>query len=306
MVDVVADTIETLEERPVELNVLTSNDTFEGPATLTGVTQGANGAVTFRPDGSVTYTPVTDFAGQDSFTYTVTTDEGLTETTTVTVTVIDVADVVDGAISTNEDTAQIIDVLTLSGLGAGAEVSEVTQGSNGRVSIDASGLITYTPNGDFNGTDSFTYTVRTAAGSFETATITVTVNPVADIADDVLETNEDTAASLNVITNNDSYSGTVVISSVSQGSNGSVSFQADGTVTYTPNDGFLGADSFTYTTTDVNGEVETATVTVTVVPVNDPPSVTVGSPELDLNADNTADLGSIVTVSDPDTLSLDY
>ena len=65
----------------------------------------------------------------------------------------------------------------------------------------ADGTVTYTPATDFNGSDSFTYTVTTAAGDTETATVNVTVNPVVDVADDTLVTNEDTAGTINVLAN---------------------------------------------------------------------------------------------------------
>ncbi|HHP7243360.1 MAG TPA: Ig-like domain-containing protein, partial [Elainellaceae cyanobacterium] len=58
-------------------------------------------------------------------------------------------------------------------------VTDVTDGANGTVIINPDGTVKYTPNADFNGTDSFTYTV-TSGGVEETATVTVTVNPVND------------------------------------------------------------------------------------------------------------------------------
>ena len=78
-------------------------------------------------------------------------------------------------------------------------VTGVTDGTNGTVTTDGT-TVTYTPNADFNGTDSFTYTV-TSGGVTETATVTVTVNAVADIADDTLTTNEDTPVTINVLAN---------------------------------------------------------------------------------------------------------
>ena len=99
---------------------------------MTGVTDGANGSVTFLADGTVTYTPNTDFNGSDSFTYTVTTAAGDTETATVNVTINAVADVNDDTLTTNEDTAGTINVLTNDTFGAGAAV---TSGDPGRQRI---------------------------------------------------------------------------------------------------------------------------------------------------------------------------
>ena len=94
--DVVDDNIATDEDTPVTANVLTgtngaSADTFGDAPMLTGVTQGAHGAVTFAADGRIIYTPNGDYAGPDDFTYTVT-SAGTTETGTVHVAVAGVND----------------------------------------------------------------------------------------------------------------------------------------------------------------------------------------------------------------------
>ena len=177
LIDVVDDTLTTNEDTPGSINVLTSNDTFSGPVTITGVTQGANGTVTFLADGTVTYTPVADFSGTDSFTYTTTTDEGLTETATVNVVVNQVADVLADIAVTNEDTAVNINVSANDTFSTLSSVTSVTQGANGRVVLEANGTVTYTPDSDFHGTDSFTYSVVATGGVIETGTVTVVVEP---------------------------------------------------------------------------------------------------------------------------------
>ncbi|GHW81956.1 putative RTX toxin+-binding domain fused with VCBS repeat, Cadherin-like and large exoprotein involved in heme utilization or adhesion [Vibrio cholerae] len=104
----------------------------------------ANGTATIDPvTGAWSYTPVADWHGSDSFTVTITDDEGHTTTQVINVTVI----------------------------------TAVTQGANGSVSFDANGEVTYTPNANFHGTDSFTYTV-TSGGVTETITVNVNVSDV--------------------------------------------------------------------------------------------------------------------------------
>ena len=83
--------------------------------------------------------------------------------------------------STSEDTAVSFNAITGAGGGsadsfenAGRAVTSVTQGANGTVTFTAAGLLTYTPNANFNGTDTFSYTV-TSGGVTETATVTVNV-----------------------------------------------------------------------------------------------------------------------------------
>ncbi|PVV24906.1 MAG: hypothetical protein B6D78_00935 [gamma proteobacterium symbiont of Ctena orbiculata] len=61
-------------------------------------------------------------------------------------------------------------------------ITSVTQGTNGTVTIDpVTGNPVYTPDADFNGTDTFTYTIDDGNGGTDTATVTVTVNEVNDL-----------------------------------------------------------------------------------------------------------------------------
>ncbi|HHP7243065.1 MAG TPA: tandem-95 repeat protein, partial [Elainellaceae cyanobacterium] len=241
--DILDDAETTDEDTPIDIDVL-GNDTFDPGATVTDVTDGANGTVIINPDGTVKYTPNADFNGTDSFTYTVTSG-GVEETATVTVTVDPGVDILDDAETTDEDTSVDINVLTNDGFAPGATVTDVTDGANGIVTINPDGTVKYTPNEDFNGTDSFTYTV-TSGGVEETAT--VTVNPVTDILDDAETTEEDTPVDIDVLFN-DSFGPGATVTDVTDGANGTVIINPDGTVKYTPNADFNGTDSFTYTVT---------------------------------------------------------
>jgi large repetitive protein len=277
VVDIADDTISTDEDTPVTTSVLT-NDSFEGTPTVTAVTQGTHGTVAINPDNTITYTPNPDYNGPDSYTYTVTSPAGVTETATVNVTINPVVDIADDTISTDEDTSVTTSVLTNDSFEGTPVISSVTQGTHGTVVNNGDGTLTYTPNPDFNGTDSYTYTVTSPAGVTETATVNVTINPVVDIADDTISTDEDTSVTTSVLTN-DSFEGTPVISSVTQGTHGTVVNNGDGTLTYTPNPDFNGTDSYTYTVTSPTGVTETATVNVTINPVVDIADDTISTDE---------------------------
>src|SRR5690606_38180820 len=101
-----------------------------------------------------------------------------------------------------------------------------------------------------------------------------------DIVDDALTTNEGTAITANVITGTNGASADNfedpgrALTAVTQGANGTVTFNAAGEVIYTPNANFSGTDTFQYTVTS-GGVTETGNVTVTVNPVNDAPVNTV-------------------------------
>ncbi|MGQ0502555.1 MAG: retention module-containing protein [Panacagrimonas sp.] len=186
--DAVDDAIRTNEDTPITIDVLgNDSDPDNDPLTITGVTQGQHGTVTIDPvTGNPVYTPNANFNGTDTFTYTISDGQGGTDTATVTVTVDpvnDPPDAVDDAIRTNEDTPITIDVL---GNDSDPDndpltITGVTQGQHGTVTIDpATGNPVYTPNADFNGTDTFTYAISDGQGGTDTATVTVTVDPVND------------------------------------------------------------------------------------------------------------------------------
>ena len=94
------------------------------------------------------------------------------------------------------------------------------------------------------------------------------VNTAPVVNDDSDATDEDVAVTIDVLANDtDADLDTLSVTSVGAASNGTVVINVDDTVTYTPNTGFTGVDSFAYTADDGNGGTDTATVTVTVNPV---------------------------------------
>src|SRR5262249_57223009 len=109
------DTASTDEDVAVSIAVLANDTDPDGDAlTVTGVTQGANGAVTINPNGTVTYTPAPHFFGTDSFTYDNSDGEGGTATGTVTVTInhVNHPPVANpDAATVNEDGSVVIPVL---------------------------------------------------------------------------------------------------------------------------------------------------------------------------------------------------
>jgi hypothetical protein len=267
------DAATTDEDSSVTVNVLDNdtdpeNDTLE----VTAVTQGAHGTVTLDP---VTYTPAANFHGADSFTYTVsdgTGGVGGTDTATVNVTINETND----APIANDDTATVAEdsSVTVNVLGNDSDadndtlnVTAVTQGTNGSVTLNP---VTYTPNANFHGTDSFTYTVSDGNGGTDTATVNITISPINDppvANDDTASVVEDDSVTVNVLGNDsDADNDTLTVTAVTQGAHGTVTLNP---VTYTPSPNFFGTDSFTYTIADGNGGMDTATVTVTIAPSND-------------------------------------
>ena len=266
---------------------ITISDPDGDPVTASLQTGPANGIAVVNTDGTFSYTPNPDFNGTDTFDVLLDDGTGNTSTVTVNVTVTPVVDIADDQLQTNEDTPVTGNVLTGTGTvggtgGAGTDsfegtpqVTAVTQGTNGTVIFLPNGDITYTPDSNFNGSDSFTYTV-TSGGVTETATVNVTVDPVNDDPAGSAPPNstfEDTPVN-GTITMTDSDGDVPTATLLTPPTGGSVVVNTDGTYTYTPNPDFNGPDSFTVTIDDGNGGTTTLQVDVTVVPVNDAPDAT--------------------------------
>ncbi len=268
------------EDTTINSTVAANDSTTSGGvltyAVDTGVT---NGSLVFNSDGSYDYTPNANFVGTDSFTYTVTdADSGESSTQTVSLTVNPVTDLsaADDVVSGDEDTTISASVASNDNTTSGGVLTYAvdTGVTNGSLVFNSDGSYDYTPNANFNGTDSFTYTVTDAAsGETSTQTVTLTINSVNDLtaADDVASEDEDTTISSTVVANDSTTSGGVLTYAVETGvSNGSLVFNSDGSYDYTPNANFVGTDSFTYTVTDADsGESSTQTVSLTVNPVTD-------------------------------------
>ena len=146
---------------------------------------------------------------------------------------------------------------------------------HGNLIFNDNGSFTYTPDANFNGEDSFTYLANDGLADSNIATVTVTINPVNDAPaanDDVATTDEDTAVTIDVLTNDSDIDGdTLTIDSVTQGTQGTVAINPDNTVTYTPDANFNGIDFFTYNANDGLLDSNVATVTISVWGCNDAP-----------------------------------
>ena len=128
--------------------------------------------------------------------------------------------------------------------------------------------LSYAPTADYNGAAALTFTAFDGEASVVKA-VTLTITPVADITGDAVSTSEDAPITFNVITGTngataDHFENAPSVTGVSQGLHGAVTFGADGLLTYAPDSGFDGMETFMYTVTS-GGVTEMAMVTVTVV-----------------------------------------
>ncbi len=291
----------------------------------------------YGTDISCTYTPNANYYGSDSFTYTATDSVGVAVTNaTVSLTVNSVNDAPtlagDWSFSTNEDTAHNFNLTAASDIENDTlTYIVVSNPTNGILSCTGgtSTACTYTPNLNFEGSDSFTYKANDGALDSNTVTVSITVNAINDapvmVADQNEVTNEDTPLSitLNGATDVDVPAQTISYKVISLPTNGTLSdcittgsYGTDITCTYTPGANFNGTDSFTYLANDgLLDSAASSTVNITINAVNDAPTLaatqTISTNEdtplnfsLNSGADIDGDTLYYVKLTDPATGSL--
>jgi VCBS repeat-containing protein len=279
----VADTADTDEDTPVTIRVLANDtDADNDPLSVVSLSTPLHGSAVVNADGSVTYTPVANYFGADSFTYRTNDGSEDSDVATVNVTIAPVNDApvaVDDSATTAEDTPIVLNLVANDTDVDSSTLSVVSLSTplHGSVVVNADGSVTYTPATAYFGTDTFTY--HTSDGSLDSlnaATVTVTVGsvntpPVA--VDDSATTLEDMPVVLNLVANDtDVDSTTLSVVSLTAPLHGSAVVNVDGSVTYTPAANYFGSDTFTYHTSDGSlDSLNAATVTVSVTPVNDAP-----------------------------------
>ncbi|MDY3559962.1 Ig-like domain-containing protein [Gemmata sp. JC673] len=258
---------------PAVSGVLSNDTAPNGPLTAVLVTGPSHGTLVLNSDGSFLYTPDDEFTGTDTFTYRPTDAGGPGEPVAVQITVTDAPpEAVNDTATTSEGAAVVVDVLDndTDPDSDPLTVAGASDGLYGTTTVNPDGTITYTPGADFNGTDVFTYVIDDGHGRFSYATVTVTVSAVNDnpvATDDAASTYENMPVSVPVLLNDTDADGDALsVTGVTQGAHGTVTFTSAG-VTYTPNTGFFGSDTFTYTISDGHGSTDTAAVSVSVAEV---------------------------------------
>ncbi|MES9988129.1 MAG: Ig-like domain-containing protein, partial [Candidatus Thiodiazotropha endolucinida] len=271
-----------------------NNDTGLGdtPVTVSLVTDVTNGSLTLNSDGTFSYTHDGSENFTDSFTYRVTDNDGQTGDATVTINVTPVSDATPVA---NADSITVAEGATATTLVGGSSmvlnndtglgdtpvtVSLVTDVTNGSLTLNSDGTFSYTHDGSENFTDSFTYRVTDNDGQTADATVTINITPVSDAtpvanADSITVAEGGTITTLvggsSTVLNNDTGLGDtpVIVSLITDVTNGSLTLNGDGTFSYTHDGSENFTDSFTYRITDNDGETADATVTINITPVSD-------------------------------------
>lgn len=278
---------QALEIAPVDYQ---SNDYDEDGDELTFalVNQPENGSASMASDGTITYTPNTDFVGKDKFKYSVS-DGHCTVEATITINVLKVNNppvAQDDEYTTDKNTPIDItdymdndsdpdgDVITL--------VQRISDPENGIVTDNEDGSFTYTPNQDFLGRDCFDYQI-TDGELTDVASICITIKdsdpgepgddnqpPVAK--DDRYSTQKNRTLTVDppgILVNDSDPDGDSIIvdvDTVSEPNHGTLTQKEDGSFIYTPDTNYTGTDTYTYRVFDGELYSEFATVTITIRP----------------------------------------
>lgn len=256
------------------LNItLTGADSDGDPLTYSVITQPTNGSLTGTAP-NLTYTPIANVNGADSFTFKVNdgTVDSMPATVSISITAVNDAPMADAQnVTTTEDTAKAI---TLSGSdveGSPLTYAIVTQPTHGTLSGTPPN-VTYVPATNYHGPESFSFRVNDGSLDSAPATVSITITPVNDapIANaQTVNTSQNTPV-LITLTGSDVEGDALTYTVVSQPTHGSVT-GAVPNLTYTPAAGYSGLDSLTFQVNDGITNSAVATVAINVSAVNNPP-----------------------------------
>ena len=290
----VDDEISALAGTVVSLPILdllkNDGDPDEDNLIFDGIDNVVNGTILIVGE-NIEFAPNAEFTGLASFDYTISdgrVSEGLGLTDTATVTINFTASNNEAPVAIN-DSFQIDedDVLADNVLLNDSDVDSddlvvnlLTTVKHGNLTLNSDGSFLYFPDDNFNGNDSFIYEVSDG-GLTDTATVTLIIKPVKDApvaVNDSVSTLQDTPIIINVLENDSDVDDEVLaISNVGNAVNSSIKKNNDNTITYIPNTGFSGNDSFSYTISYSNGETATAIVSVAVATNDGVPDIPINS-----------------------------
>jgi hypothetical protein len=266
-------------------------DNPHGDLRIVSVENATHGTVALNPDGTIRFAPDADYFGPAQFTYTVSDGAG---GFTVGLASLDIAAVNDAprlvgeALTLDEDTAARFSVAALLANDTDVDnphtdltITTAGNASHGSVQIVA-GEIVFTPDLNYNGTASFTYTVSDGVGGTSEATVNLTFNPVNDAPvanSELVWGKRDVSYTLTkaALLANDTDVETPMalqISAISNVQHGTAVLNADGSVRFTPDAGYTGRGSFDYTVQDPDGAGSTATAQIDFSRVNVNPTAT--------------------------------
>ncbi len=297
------DNASTQEDTPVSINLIANDNDIDGNLNIASInlltTPPSSQGMVSLSGANLTFTPATNFNGiVTAFQYEIC-DTGTPAppkcgTAFINLVVSSTNDAPVAApenFTLNEDASVSGNVVTNDtdpdGNNLTITTTPIVDAEFGVVVLNANGSFTYTPNGDYNGMDDFIYEVcdNGTPSLCAQATVTLTINPLNDepvLADDNFNVLEDQPLVFSIIVNDNDIDGnlvasSIVLSNLPPSSQGVVTNNANGNLTFTPATNFHGnIATFQYQICDdgtpLPAKCATANVNLTVQPQNDPPS----------------------------------
>jgi outer membrane protein OmpA-like peptidoglycan-associated protein len=305
----------TYGEVPIMIRVLADDTDPDGDTlVLTRISTAPNSGTATIVNDEVKYQANSGYIGSDSFYYEVTDNNGHTLSEKVT---IDVKQpntppnaVFDRVLlDTSQSRNLTINVIANDTDADGDSLTVVAVGTpNNGKAIIAQNRIIYTADTDFNGFDTFSYTISDNKGNHVTGYISVTVSPHVGASDDYIYPTADTTLTTDVISNDGDIEGhdLTVCEIVTQPEKGTVTASGD-EISFTPNSGATGSDTFDYKVCDSKGQSDIATVYVTIGgTANQAPVLT--NDTYGVNSGSSTEFNVLANDSDPDgdTLLLEW
>ncbi|REL28146.1 tandem-95 repeat protein [Thalassotalea euphylliae] len=296
--------LSTVEETAVPIT-LTGNDVDGDSLTFSVQTGPANGTVS-GSGANITYTPVKDFFGTDNFTFVANDGNNDSAPATVTIEVSNVNDAPTAQGQSVELTENTRESITLTGSdvdGDSLTYLVATPPTNGTLT-GSGATLTYQPNQDYIGEDSFTFTVNDGQLASDQARVSITVNAANNapqaLDDSVTVEQNSIDNPVNVLANDSDIDGDELVVSSAAANHGHVVILANGALNYTPEQSFHGEDTIAYSISDGKGGSASASVKVTVSekPVNKAPIAVDDS--VTISTINTTTIDVLANDSDPE------
>jgi Bacterial Ig domain len=239
------------------------------------VTAPTHGQLVINADGTFSYLAEANYNGADQFTYRVNDGKVNSNIAVVNLTITPVDDPV--VLSNQQFSMQEGTELSASWLNAANNVDgdpltvkAIAQPKYGTLVLNADGSFSYTPRAKFAGLDKFTYVVNDGTGNSNTATVNITIKPNAKVQHAPVVRNLKLKAEQNQVVQgsvmavaNDADGDALTAQLVTGPSEGRLTFNSDGTFSYTPAEGFTGVVKFTFRVHDGKKRSNMATVFIT-------------------------------------------
>ncbi|MCB0971199.1 MAG: tandem-95 repeat protein, partial [Acidimicrobiales bacterium] len=247
--------------------VLTNDVDGEGDPMVAQLVAGpSHGSLTLNSDGSFSYTPSGGHSGADTFTYRAVDASGPSNTATVTITTTaanSAPTAVDDTYHTQRNTTLNVAAPGVLSNDTDPESNPLTAavvagpGAAGSLTLNPNGSFSFTPAAGFSGTATFTYRASDGVLPSNVATASITVNAPPTASPDsygvVYQTPRSVAAPGVLGNDTDAEGDALTAQLVTDVSDGTLSLAPNGSFTYTPDNGFVGTDSFTYRAVDALG-----------------------------------------------------